>query len=88
MTVEEDSGTAGYVCNEDPVIVSLTEADRKHYRTLFSSVLVSYDNLKIGDGIGQGMCTTVQLEKLDGSNFLQFHWIIAKVIMHSWLLNI
>ncbi len=45
-----------YVCNEFEAtdVVSLTETDKKHYRALFSSVLVSYDNLKIGGEIGQG----------------------------------
>ena len=55
LTFEEDSGTAGYVCNEASDVVSLSETDKKHYRTLFSSALVSYDNLNIGDAIGQGM---------------------------------
>ena len=53
---EEDLGTAGYVYNETTDVVRLTEADKKDYRTLFSSALISYDKLKIGDGIGEGMC--------------------------------
>jgi hypothetical protein len=51
---EEDLGTTVYVCNEATDVVSLTETDKKHYRALFSSVLISYDNLKIGGEIGQG----------------------------------
>ena len=77
MTVEEDSGTAGYVCSETTDVVSLTETDKKHCKTLFSSVLVSYDKLKIGDGIGQGKCNTVYSRII----FLQliFHaWVLAK----------
>ena len=41
--------------NECPDIVTLAEADREAYRTLFSSVLVSYETLKVGEGIGQGI---------------------------------
>ena len=75
MIAEEDSGTVGYVCSETTDVVSLTETDKKHYKTLFSSVLVSYDKLMIGDGIGQGKCTTVC------STDPIF------VIMHGYLLN-
>ena len=48
-------GTRGYVCNEVTDVVSLTETDKKHYRILFSSILVSYNSLKIGGEIGQGI---------------------------------
>ena len=64
LTFEEDSGTAEYACNEASDVVSLSETDKKHYRTLFSSALVSYDNLNIGDAIGQGMYVYIAWKRL------------------------
>lgn len=36
-------------------VVCLTEAEKDRYRALFSSALISYNSLKIGDTIGEGI---------------------------------
>ena len=41
--------------------VFLTEIEKKLYKTLFSSTLIPYDRLKIGDSIGEGMIVCMHM---------------------------
>ena len=45
--------------SETPDIVCLSDADKKLYKTLFSSALISYNRLTVGDDIGEGMLPAV-----------------------------